>query len=150
MGILRSNLLTEINELGLFELREDDAKECEKLGLTSMEAVRLSIESSERSYAITLDEKILAVWGWKSRDDYGVNLWLLTTNLVEENKRAFMSEARRLLRTLFELFPFVVFLVSKEHLKARALAKHLGFSEVAFANQDFILAVKEKPVGCAT
>jgi hypothetical protein len=144
LEILKSKKLTSVEELGQFKLRELDEIECNLSGLTGREAVASSIQNSDESFSVWVGNDLFAMWGykWRSYLSGGADLWLLTTPMVDKNRKTFVKECCRLVPLLKECFGLVVFDGWPGHAKAMRLLKKFEFSK-AYGTQMILYAFKE-------
>jgi len=113
-------------------LREADAWECAAGGLTPEEALRKSAERSNEAWAISVDEKLCAIWGYSGGLlSSTCHAWLLTTPEVERHPVRFLRSSRRIVSHLLTLYPSVMVLVHRPYIKAVAWLSWLGFDRVA-------------------
>lgn len=87
------------------ELRQADQEECWLGGMSPEEAFKWSVDNSTEAYAILAPSgATVAYWGWA--DQFiasGVCFaWMLSTPAMDQNKRWFARESKRLLSLLME------------------------------------------------
>lgn len=138
-----------VEDIGPLTLREPDTMECIAMGLSPYDAVSQSIAGSWESFEVRMEPKgeLLAVWGYRPRSELGltVDMWCLTTNVIDANRMAFARESRRLLGLLLEEFRAIECLVHVHHQAAVRWLKWLGFR--ATKSKDGFLTMRRERHG---
>ncbi len=139
-----------IHEAPKMLLRSLDAAECRACGMEPEEALARSVAGSDEAFASRLPSgDLLCSWGYHSHGPLTgvVDLWLLSTAVVEVNKVAFARESRRILRFLMETWPYAQVVVWSEHTTALRWLEWLGFEAIGghmVGGQRFYLMQKER------
>lgn len=113
-----------------FEARPADARECENYGLTVCEAIKMSINGSVLAHVVEVDDEVAAIWGYGAPSFAGGGTalgWLLTTKVVDRHPKLFVKSSKKIVEYILERYPRLLVLVDKEHTKALAWLRHLGF-----------------------
>lgn len=124
-------LLLKLEAAGKFALRKSDARECFALGLTPIKAIKESVEESLASYVILVDDEIVALWGYGTRNMMnGIAYpWCLTTPALEKHKVYFARGSIAAKRYLLSQFVRLEVLVDAHYLAAQNWLEWLGFSK---------------------
>lgn len=140
---LRVEDLEDVKDLGSFQLRNLDAKECFALGSRPEEAVDMCLDVSEEAYSVWIEDDLLAIWGWRwaSFISSGLEFWLLTTPLVDKYPKVFVRECLHELKRLVSIYGSVSVRIWDGHTQAIRLAKRLGF-KMAYISENELYAVK--------
>lgn len=119
----------EKDEIPSMVLRPLDEAECAAGGLTALDAIKLSIEGSQNSYALEYDSSVVCLWGDRPRSILGgvVSLWLLSSPLADQHRVAFGRETFRVCQGLLDTWSVIECLVWDGHWLAKRWLGWLGF-----------------------
>lgn len=114
-------------------LRAGDVAEVQALGLSPLEALRQSVESSDEAWALGLDGDLAAVGGVQvlhratllGPPESG-SVWLLTGAAVERHRVSFAVATKQALRLLLRRYPLLVQAVDARYTAALRWARWLG------------------------
>lgn len=109
----------------------DTLTEIEATGLTALEAVQYSLDTSLVADAALLDGKVIAMWGLYPRSLLGDRalLWFLDTPDVQARaRRELLTLSRYFVDWCQERYPVLECLIDSRHHRALRLVKWLGFS----------------------
>jgi hypothetical protein len=106
-----------------------DVLEMAALGSTPEQALRESIELSEDSFTLSVEDEPIAVFG-VVRQPWGGRFWLLTTEALKKAPREFLTAAKRILPHLLDKYRVLANEagIDARHKAALGLARHMGFS----------------------
>lgn len=110
-------------------LRRQDHDEIEAFGLSDYDAIRRSIEGSVHSWIAFIDGRPAAIWGICTQgltSDTG-SPWLVTTGLIEHNRKAFMRESQDWVKTQQKTWAILVGFVDARYTRAIRWLKWLEF-----------------------
>ena len=125
-------------------VRELDARECEAVSRRSpLEQLKVGIESSiEHSVLADKDDNPIAFGGILKQGDITC-IWLLTTNLVETNKKTFMKYTKSEVKRCFEKYGILWIATDLRYEQALKLNEWCGFkrhdSNVFINNFEFAI-----------
>ena len=124
----------DVTEAHILELannmRHDDLVECRQGGYASgLEVVRESVRVSKECRACTIDGEVLAIYGviQESVITGRGQLWLLTSNLVDEHKKTFVAYSKLVLLLMKQRWRSIVVPIGADHRGALRLAHRYGF-----------------------
>lgn len=112
-------------------MRAEDRAECEAFGLSPLEGLRQSIAGSRDPLIATVDGKPAAAFGCIRRGALSITgiPWMLTTDLVLQHKKLFLSENRRILAEWLLDYERLFNVVDARYVKALRWMRWLGFTE---------------------
>jgi hypothetical protein len=111
-------------------MRERDTLECMRgWGNTPLKALKLSVELSDYSRALVLDDEPLAMWGMvKGTPTVGDGYpWMLSANGIERHKRLLLRGSKIFLDEMLSICPKLSARVDAEYPEAVRWLKWLGF-----------------------
>lgn len=112
-------------------MRAADALEAKRsCGLGPLEVLLRSVDASDgRAGALLLDGKLACIYGLVKADVITPVAvpWLLTSNVVEQNKKTFLRIARVVVDRWAEEFPYLVQMVDKDYGAAQFFLQKLKF-----------------------
>lgn len=111
------------------DLREGDMMECAAIKVAPLEVIMRSAAASEECFTLYSGNIPLAVWGYRRKTILGdtASVWLMTSYVVEWNKKSFAKETRRVLGMLLERFPVLECVVHHKYRRAFNWLGWLGF-----------------------
>ena len=110
-------------------LREADAYECAKLGLSPRAALEDSIARSTAWWRVEIDDDTVCWWGYVDQVMSGQCVaWMLSTPGLELHRRAVARYSRELLEWLLETHSVVLVPVDPEYVVAVRWLEWLGFA----------------------
>lgn len=114
-------------------MRAEDAAECAALGRTPLEALRTSLEASERAWALELGGELAGLFGVESAlrptllsAPLAAVAWLLTGCAVVRYPKAFAIASRGVLRALLVEHQALANFIDARYLAALRWARWLG------------------------
>ena len=123
------------NTIVPFELRTEDARECEAMGVSPDQAIEDSVRQSLEAFQVILDDEVICVWGYFPSSPLGhsCSVWMLSGEAANKHKIFLARESRRLRDLLLKQFPCVVVMVDVRYIRSwNWLTKYLGFSRTGF------------------
>jgi hypothetical protein len=111
-------------------MRSEDVRECYRQGAESaLDAVRYSISVSCDCWTCLMDGEVAGIFGVRAESILtGTgSLWLLTSDLCDRRKVAFVKIAKRCLREIVSRWPRLSVGVDVHHDKALRFAPAVGF-----------------------
>lgn len=143
MAILSGRCAT-LGDAERFIARPADQRECENYGLTVVEAIKMSLANSVVAHTVEVDGEVAAMWGYGAASllsNVAVG-WLMTTPVVDRHPKLFIQISRKVVTLILERYPVLRVLVDKQHEKAIAWLRFLGFDYFAEAIPGFIYMQK--------
>lgn len=111
------------------ELREGDAAECAKLGVTPDVALAHSIGQSTFWTLVERDGEPLCWWGYQDRVLTGLAYaWMLSVQAASRHRHYIARESRRLLAWMLETHCEIVVSVDPDYTMAVRWLEWLGFT----------------------
>lgn len=114
----------------LSRLRQPDAEEIRAMGCTPEFGMASSLELATDARAWVVDGRAVCIFGYRAPDLMGqiAYPWLLTTDLVEDNRTAFGRRSRLWVRQLAASFPRLENLVDSRYTECLKWLAWLGFT----------------------
>lgn len=112
-------------------LREIERLELQALGCeTPLEAMLFSLSVSPYTRAWLVNGVVMCVWGLAAPSMIGRvgSPWLLTCDLVDSHKLAFLRKSRRIIADMLQQFPILGYYVDARHVVCVQWLRWLGFT----------------------
>lgn len=133
MMLVRPATLADAEALAPKMRAEDAAEALASHSLTSLDAIRLSLDRSDVAYALELDGELAAVFGVEPGPTASVLsgpefsfVWALTGTAVERHRKSFARASVAMLRTLLVEHPVLINFIDARYTRALAWARWLG------------------------
>lgn len=113
----------------VLDLRDDDAAECEAVGLLAEDWIGSSLDGSIEAWTALEDGYPIAMWGLTTPDLLGFKAcpWMLTGRGVERWKRTLMRESAAFIARVSLLYPYLSNRVDARYSRALRWVRWLGF-----------------------
>ena len=119
----------DIQEIVQMNLREMDKLEIEAgSGLLAPCALLKAVEMSCKVWVITLDSRIVGIFGVASNEEGSGNPWLLGTEEMIAIPRRFLRESKRIVEEMEQMFSLLWNYVCEENTAALEWLEFLGFT----------------------
>ena len=134
----------KVTSLPPVRLRLADEMECRAGGLTSAEAIALSIKASDEAFAVYSKDEFLAIWGYRLNSfmSSSVSLWLLTGPELTAHKTRFARTSVKIVYWFFKHFQRLEVSVHKDYTDSIKWLLWLGF-KVESSKDSFLTMVLE-------
>jgi hypothetical protein len=115
----------------LRNLRSQERKTIDKLGLDPVAVLAKALANQFPSFTVFVDGVPAAIFGGHSETLVGeCRLWMLTTPLIEAHQIPLLRASRKFVQWMFNNYGPVVGMVDSEFEKSRRWLRWLGFKEV--------------------
>jgi hypothetical protein len=118
-----------------YNLRPEDAAECDALGMLPPEAIAVSVKESLEAFQIFLGNEVIATWGYFPSSPLGnsCSVWMLSGEAANKHKFYVARESKRLLNILLNQYPCLVVMVDVRYTRSRKwLIDFLGFKTTGY------------------
>lgn len=116
------------------------------MGLTPETAAMLSISNSLCSYALDVNGRLAAMWGYGVRHMFDLSVcyaWMLTTPVCFEKPIWFMRISQAVVRELLDQYENVEVNVDSRYIQATNWLRWLGFTEVGMGPVDGFVIMRK-------
>lgn len=100
------------------------------MGLSPEQAIAMSLENSDISWRVMLEEEPIAIWGWRL-DSFitgSASVWMFSYPAADRHKVFFARKSRELMNELLVLLSSLTCEVHAEHTTAVRWLRWLGFT----------------------
>lgn len=113
----------------LENIRPEDVKEMEALGLGVQEAVTKSLNNSVTAWTGWVDDQVVCMFGVGIGQDYNTGLpWMFGSTLVDRYEKIFLRRCKPYVDKMLIFFPMLVNFVDCRNVRAVKWLKWLGFT----------------------
>jgi hypothetical protein len=117
----------------VFDLRDDDVRECEKFGVSPFKGIWRSYKNSKICRSYFIGDRIAAICGVNGGlFGFMGNPWLMTSNIVNDYPFVFASIYRREMREMLKSYQTLESWVDASHTKSIKMMRIVGFKEREF------------------
>ena len=115
----------------LRNLRAQEQKTIEKLGIDPVATLELALANQFPSFTVFVDDEPAAIFGGHSETLIGeCRLWMLTTPLIERHQIPLLRASRQYVQWMFRNYGPVIGMVDSEFEKSRNWLRWIGFKEI--------------------
>lgn len=115
-------------------LREDDRREAEKLGVTPFKGIWRSYKNAKACRSGFIGDKIVAIWGITgSVLGFTGNPWIMTSKMVDEYPFVFASIYRREVKEMLKSYSLLESWVDASYTKSIKMMNIIGFKQKEIA-----------------
>lgn len=111
-------------------LREDDRRECERLGVTPFKGIWRSYRNAQVCKSGFIGDRIVAIWGISGGFlCFTGNPWVMTSTVVDEYPFVFAMIYRRETREMLKKYRILESWVDAGYAKSLEMMRIIGFKE---------------------